>query len=138
MTESIESTSPPVDKRSRLAYSLKPLAFGVLGAVALLIWDAYRHTSITFRVSMDMGTLSAVSATVVGQRYVVGQWLPPGQRKIVVSAVDADPIERELFLWLGPHQIDDFQLHRSRGGVTIDVTPPPLEVLVRGEFATNS
>jgi PEGA domain len=138
MTEVVESVSPQGDKRSRLGYSLKPLVFGALGAGALLIWDAYRHTSVQFGVSVDIGTLQGASATMDGKPFVPGTWAAPGHRKIVVGAVDADPVEREFFLWLGSHNIGEFQLHRSRGDLSVGATPAPLEVSIKGEFTAKS
>jgi hypothetical protein len=138
MTEAGETVSVLVNRWAGLRRAFRPLALGLLASAALLTWDAYRRTTIHFHVSIDMGVLQAPAATIDEEQFLPGQWVKPGHRKLVVSATDADPIEQEFFVWPGIHDLGEFHLRRSKGAVTVSITPSPLDVVIKGEFLTNS
>src|SRR5256885_9897335 len=55
--------------------------------ISLILWDGYRHTSASFAVSINLGKVQGLSATVDGKHFAPGSWVPPGQRKFVVSEI---------------------------------------------------
>lgn len=136
MTQDAEIGAPGL--RRRVFDAFQPLLFWFLGGAMLLTWDAYLRTTIRFRVSTDLGELQRTSATVDGERFFIGQRLQPGHRKLVVTATDVEPVERDLFLWLGEHDLGTIKLARSRGTLLVSARPQPATIEIRGPFLTNS
>ena len=115
--------------------AFRPLLFWGLASAFLLAWDAYRKSTLTFRIVADFGSIYRSNISVDGDSFSPGERIRPGWRIIKVIAPDMELFETNVFLWIGQTDLGEFALTRSKGDLEIATEPVAAEQIeVSGEF----
>ena len=136
----MEPKDPSAPSRLTFRRAFRPFFFALAVSGALLAWDFHekhvRTTVLTADVRMEGRPVgSDFSLSVDGRKLAfVGLPVGIGWKKVIISAPDADPEERECFVWYGGKDLGAIDLRRSRGKVEFKVIPPAPKYTLRGEL----
>lgn len=87
---------------------------------------------------MNVGEPRNVSVWVDDLPWHPGKRVHPGDRRLRITATDAEPLEVYRFIWLGVNNLGELKLERSKGSVEATITPRPIKVDIVGEFINQS
>ncbi len=120
---------------------IRPLIWWLI--LVLVLYGIRTHerllekTRLEFGVSLQGQPIDAV-AKLDGMPALTGQKISLGRHTFSVTYSKAEPFSTNLFIWYGPHDMENIKLKRSMGTLRVAATPSASSITITGsEFSTN-
>src|SRR5688572_12008951 len=118
----------------------RPLLCWFIVSMLLLTWRHHqqqeRSASIVFSVSIEGRPGNSLYTVTLNQRsFETADHSGLGRKKLFIQAKDADLFVTNVFVWYGGRNLGNITLPRSRGTLSLDITPRALHLEVTNNEA---